>query len=68
MTTLSDADARAHYRAVVARVEAIYRENDRGWLRSDRDEPRRLNDACLKALRRIRQGAVRQLRALGERC
>lgn len=67
MTVLSDADARAHYRAVVARVDAIYHADVHGHLRTVEGDTRFLNAACLRALRRIRQGAVRQLRALGER-
>ena len=68
MTTLSDADARARYRAVVARVDLIWKTNTQGGLRTEGGEQRYLNAECLRALRRIRCGAVRQLRALGERC
>lgn len=52
---MTPAEARAHYRAVVARLKAIWREH--GPV---------LNDPALRGLRRISQGAIRQLRALGE--
>lgn len=71
MTTLTEmpsAAARARYRAVVARVDAIWRQNQRvecggvveGWDHGP------LSNAALDALEHIRLGAVRTLRALGE--
>jgi hypothetical protein len=67
MTVLSDADARAHYRAVVARVDAIWRQNNGSGLLAAAGERCHLTVPSLRALRRIRCGAVRALRALGER-
>lgn len=66
-TTISDADARARYRAVVARVDALRRRNQ-AVERGERVEgwPRPLSTAGLRLLRRVRCGAVRQLRALGD--
>jgi hypothetical protein len=67
VTTISDVEARARYRAVVERVDLIWRTNARGALRTTEGDACRLSSRQLIGLRRVYWGAVRQLRALGER-